>query len=154
LTDAAVPVPETPPLKGIRGWLLLLAIGLCLAPLRTLADLGQAADGYVQLWQSANGWPVVVGELAINLVLLGLQAVTAVALLNKMKRFKTLLTWLWIAAVVLPLADVVLVLSYFPQGLGGAVGNELARVGFVFIGMGLWVWYAHTSVRVANTCTN
>ena len=36
MSEAAT--PDKPPLKGIRGWLLLLAIAVCLAPLRTLID--------------------------------------------------------------------------------------------------------------------
>jgi len=92
---------------------------LCGAGLKhTLVDLGKSADGYVRLWHTADGKTVVLAELAINLLLLGLQVLTAVAMLNKMKRFPALFTWLWIAALVLPLVDMLMVISYFPQAPG------------------------------------
>jgi hypothetical protein len=152
LTDPAAPA-EKPPLQGIAGWLLLLAIGLCLAPIRTLVDLGRSAEEYDRVWGMANGKMLVAAELAINLVLLVLQVVTAVALLNKQKRFRALFAWLWIAAVLLPVLDVVLVLALFPQIPSGSLVGEIGRAGVTFVVMGLWVWYVMVSKRVTNTCT-
>jgi hypothetical protein len=153
LTDRTLPA-EKPPPQGIGGWLLLLAIGLCLAPIRTLIDLGRSAEEYGRVWDMANGKTLVVAELSINLVLLVLQVVTAVALLNKQKRFRALFAWLWIAGVLLPVLDVVLVLALFPQIPAGSLVGDIGRAGITFVVMGLWVWYVMVSKRVANTCTN
>jgi ABC-type spermidine/putrescine transport system permease subunit II len=153
LTDQTLPA-EKPQPQGIGGWLLLLAIGLCLAPIRTLIDLGRSAEEYGRVWDMANGKMLVVAELSINLVVLVLQVVTAVALLNKQKRFRALFAWLWIAAVLLPVLDVVLVLALFPQIPADASVGEIGRAGITFVVMGLWVCYVMVSKRVANTCTN
>jgi hypothetical protein len=152
LSEAAV--PDKPPLKGIRGWLLLLAIAVCLAPLRTLIDLGQSAADYSRVWNVANGKTIVLAELAINLLLLGVEIAAVAALLGKKKSFRMTFTWLWIAAVLLPVVDVVLAASLFPKLPGGTLAAGLGQAGVTFIVTGLWVWYVQTSRRVENTFTN
>lgn len=50
--SAAKPSQNPESLVGFGGWLMLLAIGQTLSPLRTLADFGNSADGYQQLMTS------------------------------------------------------------------------------------------------------
>ncbi|RVA64817.1 hypothetical protein EN916_35110, partial [Mesorhizobium sp. M7A.F.Ca.CA.001.11.2.1] len=57
--SAAKPSQNPEALVGFGGWLMLLAIGQALSPLRTLAELGASSDGYNQLMLVPNG-PMVV----------------------------------------------------------------------------------------------
>ncbi|WP_245438025.1 hypothetical protein [Mesorhizobium sp. WSM4312] len=55
---------------GFGGWLMLLAIGQSLSPLRTLVAIGSSSDGYNQLMLVPNGPMVVYGEIALLLAFL------------------------------------------------------------------------------------
>ncbi|PWJ87035.1 uncharacterized protein DUF2569 [Mesorhizobium loti] len=70
--SAAKPSRNPEALVGFGGWLMLLAIGQTLSPLRTLADFANSADGYQQLMTLSNGPLAVYGEVALNLAFLAL----------------------------------------------------------------------------------
>jgi len=91
--------------QGFRGWLMLLAFGVCLTPLRTLVEFVKAFEEYGRAWTVPNGQAVVVFEVGINLALIVLEVSAVVAMLNRRRVFIKLFIWLWGAAFVLPLAD-------------------------------------------------
>jgi hypothetical protein len=153
LTDAAVPPPASEP-KGFGGWLLLLAFGVCLSPLRTLVDFVQAFGDYGRAWTVPNGQTLVLFEVAINLALIALEVATMVAMLNRYRAFIKLFIWLWGVAFVLPLVDMVVTALLFPQVPSDEFVAEVGRTLLVTFIRGLWVWYLVSSVRVKNTFTN
>ncbi len=71
------PVPIPSPTKsepqGFRGWLLLLAFGVCLSPLRTLIEFVGEFGSYGRAWTVPNGQTVVLFEIGINLALIVLE---------------------------------------------------------------------------------
>ena len=58
-------------LEGFGGWLMLLAIGQSLSPLRTLLELARSVKDYQRLITLPNGPLAVYGEAALNLALSG-----------------------------------------------------------------------------------
>lgn len=141
-------------LVGFGGWLMLLAIGQALSPLRTLADLGNSVDGYQKLMTLPNGAMAVYGELALNLAFLVLQVVVLVSMLRRSHRFPQLFFWQWFAIPVVFLLDTV----WISTVLGVPVNQVLAGDALViplasFVFTGIWAAYVYRSLRVRNTFT-
>ncbi|RUW21555.1 DUF2569 family protein [Mesorhizobium sp. M4B.F.Ca.ET.215.01.1.1] len=152
--SARKPSQSPADLVGFGGWLMLLAIGQALAPLRTLAGLGNSAEGFQQLMTLPNGPLAVYGEVALNLAFLALQLVVLVSMLRRSHRFPQLFLVQWFAipaAFILDTAWISTVLAVpVNQVLGGdALATPLAS--FVFTG--IWTAYVYRSVRVSNTFT-
>ncbi|QND64935.1 DUF2569 family protein [Mesorhizobium loti] len=152
--SAAKPSRNPEALVGFGGWLMLLAIGQTLSPLRTLADFANSADGYQQLMTLSNGPLAVYGELALNLAFLALQLVVLVSMLRRSHRFPQLFLLQWLAIPVVFVLDTIWVASV----LGVPVSLVLAGDALVapiasFVLTGLWVAYVYNSVRVRNTFT-
>lgn len=92
---------------GFGGWLMLLAIGQALSPLRTLVALGSSTEGYQQLMTLPNGALAVYGEVALLLAFLLLQVVVLVAMLRRSYRFKRLFLYQWLAIPAVFVLDMV-----------------------------------------------
>ena len=101
-----------------------------------------------------NGQTLVFFEVIINLALIVLEVAAVVAMLNRRRVFMKLFIWLWGAAFVLPLADMVVAALLFPQVPSESLAAEIGRTLLITIILGLWVWYLLVSVRVKNTFTN
>lgn len=131
-----------------------MAIGVTIAPLRTLSEISKNVESYGQLMAIPNGPATVYVEVGLFLALLVLQVIVAVALYKKKRTFPRLYMYQWIAAPVIVLIDV-LAISYFLKVAPGdlltvdAVVPVLASFAFGAI----WVWYLSASVRVRNTFT-
>ncbi|MER8374260.1 DUF2569 family protein [Mesorhizobium sp. M1406] len=144
--------PET--LVGIGGWLMLLAIGQALSPLRTLLVLGSSSEGYNQLMLVPNGPMVVYGEVALLLAFLVLQLVVLVAMLRRSSWFKQLFLIQWLAIPVVFILDAAWVSAALGVAVGQVItGGALAAPIVSFVLTGLWVAYVYKSVRVRNTFT-
>lgn len=152
--SAYKPVQNSAELVGIGGWLMLLAIGQAMAPLRTLATLGSSSDGYNQLMLVPNGPMVVYGEVGLVLAFLVLQVVVLVAMLRRSTWFKQLFLTQWLAIPVVFILDAIWVSTVFGVPVGQVVtGEALATSITSFVLIGLWVAYVYRSVRVRNTFT-
>ncbi|PBB27984.1 MULTISPECIES: DUF2569 family protein [unclassified Mesorhizobium] len=139
---------------GFGGWLMLLAIGQSLSPLRTLVAIGSSSDGYNQLMLVPNGPMVVYGEIALLQAFLVLQLVVVVAMLRRSPWFKQLFLAQWLAIPVVFILDAALVSTVFGIRVGQVVtGNAIATSIASFAMSGLWVAYVYRSVRVRNTFT-
>lgn len=154
LRSARKPSQNSADFVGFGGWLMLLAIGQALSPLRTLAALGSSSDGYNQLMLVPNGPMVVYGEIALLLAFLVLQLVVLVAMLRRSRRFKQLFLIQWLAIPVVFILDA----AWVSTALGVPVrqvvtGDALAVPTVSFVLTGLWVAYVYKSVRVRNTFT-
>jgi hypothetical protein len=152
--SATKPSQNPAALVGIGGWLMLLAIGQALSPLRTLADFANSADGYQQLMTLPNGPLAVYGELALNLAFLALQLVVLVSMLRRSHRFPQLFLLQWLAIPVVFILDTIWVASVLgvPVSLVLA-GDALVAPIVSFVLTGFWVAYVYKSVRVRNTFT-
>jgi Protein of unknown function (DUF2569) len=152
--SASKPSPDPAGLVGFGGWLMLLAIGQALSPLRMLAELGNAAEGYKQLMTLPNGALAVYGEVALNLAFLALQLVVLVSMLRRSIRFKQLFVCQWIAIPVAFLLDAVWTSALLGIPIRQVLtGDALVAPIVAFVLTGIWVAYVYKSARVRNTFT-
>jgi hypothetical protein len=149
--SAAKPSSTREPV-GFGGWLMLLAIGQVLAPLRTLAEMGSNLDGFRQLMVMPNGPFVAYGEVALSLGFVALQLVVLVAMLRRSPRFRPLFLCQWLALPIIFVLDTLLVSGVLGISIGEVITpRSLASFLGSFFVTGLWVAYLYKSVRVRNT---
>lgn len=150
--SAAKPPHDPAALVGFGGWLLLLAIGQVLSPLRTLADLAKSAESYQQLMTVPNGALAVYGEVALNLAFLALQLVVVISMFRRSQRFKQLFVYQWFAIPVLFVLDTLLISVVLGVPVNQLLAADVLVASLVsFLLTGIWVAYVHKSVRVRNT---
>ncbi|MEY9719277.1 hypothetical protein ABIA22_001767 [Sinorhizobium fredii] len=143
--------PITGPV-GFGGWLLLLAIGQVLAPLRTLAETANGMEAYGQFQSVPGGQVVAIGEPALNFAFLALQVVVLWFMLKKNKLFPKLFFYQWLAIPFLVILDILLVSAALGVGVNQLLTEDLVVPSIAaFIGTGLWTLYVFKSVRVRNT---
>ncbi|MGB7282843.1 MAG: hypothetical protein WBE13_11315 [Candidatus Acidiferrum sp.] len=127
-TQTNVTAIERPQLSGIRGWLLLLIIVLCLNAFIHLAEAMKAVD--------LTSGPSLEAYLAFALA--GL-AGSAAVLLTRRKTKGVLLAKIFLWAMV---------------GVGALRILELHRVDPQTVGAALWLAYIYRSKRIKNTITD
>lgn len=141
-------------ISGFGGWLLLLAIGQCLSPLRNLGELAAGAEGYRTAATMPNGTVLVAGEILINLAFIAFQVYVVVAMLKRWVIFPRLFLYQWFLIMALPIIDVVWVATIMGMPLSRVFpATELGSAIGAVIALGIWVWYTSVSVRVRNTFT-
>ena len=139
-------------LVGFGGWLMLLAIGQCLSPFRTLAELLSSSEGYHALMTLPNGALAVCGEIVLLLAFAALQVIVLVAMLRRSARFKRLFLYQWIAIAVVFVLDAVWISVIVGAPMSQVLaGDTLVAPIVSFVVTGIWVAYVHKSVRVRNT---
>lgn len=152
--SAVKPSQNPEALVGFGGWLMLLAIGQALSPLRTLADLANSVEGYQQLMTLSNGPLVVYGDVAFNLAFLALQLVVLVSMLRRSHRFPQLFLSQWFAIPVVFILDTIWISSILGVPVNQVfAGDALVAPIAAFVVTGIWVAYVYRSVRVRNTFT-
>ncbi|MER9055068.1 DUF2569 family protein [Mesorhizobium sp. M0195] len=150
--SAAKPLQDPSALVGFGGWLMLLAIGQCLAPFRTLAELFSSSGGYRQLMTLPNGALAVYGEVALLLAFLVLQLVVFVAMLRRSSRFKQLFLYQWFAIPIVFILDTTWISAVMSAPVSLVLaGDALVMPAVSFVLTGIWVAYVYKSVRVRNT---
>jgi hypothetical protein len=144
--------------RGIGGWLLLVAFGQVVGPLRLLVALGQtyfdpdAQKGFEQ-------FPLATyGELASLLTLMLFSIPTAVLFFRKSRYFPRFFICELVAAFVVPALSVVWSALTLSAQLGGSVGEflmlepqEIAQFVWAVVGALIWIPYTLKSKRVRNT---
>ena len=152
---AVIEPPRTsipPSSSGIGGWLILMAIGQVLGPLRTLVSLGTTYSSQdVQL--ALNKLPVTMyGTLSIDILSFLFVVATAIAFFAQKRIFKTMftievfgvllvypITYAWVSATSgIPVNQLL-----SADDLGKAIGAFLVGL--------IWVAYVWRSKRVRNT---
>jgi hypothetical protein len=143
--------------SGFGGWLLLLAVGQTLAPLRTLSVIAQSVDGYRALQDSSipNATLAIYAEVGLIICFTAFQLFIIVSMYRKRRFFPELFYSQWVAAMGVPIADWILTSALLHIPLDSLVtAKDIAGVlGAGLLG-GIWVWYVARSVRVRNTFTN
>ena len=153
MTDAA-PAADPPRPSGFGGWLLVLAIVVCLSPLRSLVELTTSLKDLKVALLVPELKVLFAFEAAIELGYLALQIVVVVVMLGRRASFAKWYTWLWVATWLLPAIDLLVVMALTNVPPAKIIDVTHLRPLFAGVGMTLWVWYVHVSVRVRNTFTN
>lgn len=152
-------LPPDPALRGIRGWLLLPALGVIVSPIRIATDLyttfgSLSVDTWSQLTTSGSPhfnamWaPLLLGELAFNLGLFVISLLLAVMFFQKRRGAPLLFAGFLVATVLVNAADLAAA-SLIPEA---SVTDKqwigLWRLGFSAL---LWSAYFLRSKRVRST---
>lgn len=148
-------------LRGIGGWLILVAIGLCLQPLLLLkalydnvgifrADTWDAlttpgSPAYHPLWA-----PFLIAEAGANLVLLAWAGVLLYVFFTKARRFPRMAVAYLAVSLLAVLADFA-VANAIPAARAQLTASEFGQVGRSMIGAAIWIPYFLRSRRVAAT---
>jgi len=147
--------------SGIGGWLILIAVGLCLTPIRIGAEIVQGVRSLQPLaWRAVTTpgspayhplfGPLIIGEMVANVVLLVWALVLLYLFLTKRRAFPRAMIAFLIVRVVIQMADIfvassipVAAGSIGPRVYGSLAGNLLVVL--------VWVPYFLKSRRVAAT---
>ncbi len=147
--------------SGIGGWLILIAIGLCLTPIRIGAEIVQGVRSLQPLaWRAVTTpgspayhplfGPLIIGEMVANVVLIGWALVLLYLFFTKGHAFPRAMIAFLIVRVVIQMADIfvassipVAAGSIDPRVYGSLAGNLLVVL--------VWVPYFLKSRRVAAT---
>jgi hypothetical protein len=139
-------------LEGFGGWLMLLAIGQSLSPLRTLVELARSVKDYQRLITLPNGPLAVYGETALNLAFLVLQLVVLISMLRRSQNFPKLFICQWFAIPILFILDTVWISRILGIPMNQLLdGDTLISAVIAVATTGLWAAYVYRSVRVRNT---
>ena len=147
--------------SGIGGWLILVAIGLCLTPLRIGPEIVQGVRSLQPgAWRAVTTpgspayhplfGPLIVGELVANLALLLWALVLLYLFFTKRRPFPLAMIAFLIVRVAIQMADIFVARSIplaagsiGPRVYGSLAGNLLVVL--------VWVPYFLKSRRVAAT---
>jgi hypothetical protein len=153
LTGAA-PAEDAPQPSGFRGWLLLLAIIVCLGPVRSIVNVIMAIGDVRAALQLPNAKFVLAYGAAMDIAYFTLQIVVIVVMLRRRSTFVRWFTGLWLATLFLPAVDLLVLMAAVKVPPAWIFDASQLRPFLVGVSMSLWVWYVHVSVRVKNTFTN
>lgn len=142
--------------SGIGGWLILLAIGVVISPLRLLAEYSlmmEQAGGFMAIVDALSAYPaaqiLIWVEAIANYVLVGAFIYVAVLFFRKKKQFPLYYQILLVANLAFVLVDAV---------IGGIILDvpifDIDTVKTLFSGTvaaAIWIPYVRMSKRVRNT---
>ena len=147
--------------SGIGGWLLLVAVGVCLTPIRIAADIVKGlhplepATWHVVTTPGTRAYhplfgPLIVGELVVNAALLLWALVILYLFFAKRRSFPVVMIPFMITRVVIQAADlgVALMIPAAAASIGPATYGGLASGILVTL---IWVPYLIKSRRVEAT---
>jgi hypothetical protein len=147
---------------GIGGWLLVLAVGICLSPLLILKGIGEnlhvlSDDTWEAITTPGNPayhplfGPLVIAELLVQLTLLVGSVVALVYFFTKSHRFPPFMIALMIGGVAYIAADTVAASLIIPPAYAGRLGEQILEMARVVIPTLIWATYLARSKRVRNT---
>lgn len=151
-------------LKGIGGWLILVAIGLCLQPLLLLRTLAQNTKVFTSdTWRALTTpgepayhplWaPLLAAEAVVNVGLLACAVVLLFSFFRKRRGFPRLAVAYMTASLAVVLADFAAT-SAIPAARAQMTAKDAADIGRSVLGAAVWIPYFLKSRRVAATFVN
>jgi hypothetical protein len=147
--------------SGFSGWLLLLAFGVYLSPLRSIVNLLNVDQGVDETTRSQL-YLAFDGEMALQVVLLIMQVTTAIFMFRRSRRFMSMFVLTGIYIFILTPLDLFWVSEVASSQTGQSFGSLLEKVATpeaignwigVSILVAVWMLYVTRSRRVANTFT-
>lgn len=156
--------PVNPKLQGIRGWLLLPAIGVLVHPIRIVIDVLRSLPSYeIDTWSkltTAGGaaydalWaPLLLYELAANLALIVFSLVLMVLFFQKRRSIPMVYTGFLVASVLIHGTDLALASQVAAADMA-LTSKDVADLMRGSIGAAIWGAYFHVSKRVHSTFVN
>lgn len=153
--------PEVPALEGIRGWLVLPAIGVALSPLVAVVTLAMGLDAYSLASWNALGtpggdsyhalWiPLLLFELTVALGLLVLSVLVAVLFFQRRRRAPLLYVVLMATSVAAALLSLI-VTARIPGAFEAITEQEWKDLARTAIAACVWIPYFLVSRRVRST---
>ncbi|HEY7437018.1 MAG TPA: DUF2569 domain-containing protein [Methylomirabilota bacterium] len=148
-------------LVGLRGWLALVGVGFCLAPLRILRDVTQHARvlqsdtwavlttpgtaAYHPLWA-----PIILGEIVVNVGLLSVSVLAIYLFFKKRRAFPRVAIGLLVAGVTILVLDL-LAVRLIPVAAAQVDADDIRGLGQATVGAAIWIPYFLRSKRVRAT---
>ncbi len=153
--------PEVPALEGIRGWLVLPAIGVALSPLVAVVTLAMGLDAYSLASWNALGtpggdsyhalWiPLLLFELTVALGLLVLSVLVAVLFFQRRRRTPLLYVVMMATSVAASLLSLI-VTARIPGAFEAITEQEWKDLARTAIAACVWIPYFLVSRRVRST---
>ncbi len=149
-------------LEGIGGWLLLVAFGLIVSPIRMAYDMyqnfGLFNDGTWEVLTSEKSENYLFGfatffwiEALANISMFLGWIFAAFLFFSKRRTFPNLYVWLLAINTVVVLADVAMYWHFFHGGPTFEIQPLLLDVAKVVVSSAIWIPYTFRSERVRNT---
>ena len=159
--EPARPAPEGAP-RGLRGWLILPAIGLVVSPLRLLKDIADIAPSYnASTWAELtvsggahyDAWwaPFLLVELGVNIALVAMSVTLVVLFFRRRSTLPRAFVAFAVVSIGFRALDLMIAGRLAPGIASGSAAVDwatLVRDGFSAM---LWCWYFMVSRRVAAT---
>lgn len=156
------PIKPEPPLAGLGGWLILVGIGMVIAPVTQLGALIVGAEDYFSaetiaatanpFWEHHHPWwPTALrAEATLTALILVVATAASLTFFRRQRQFPIL----FVALIALQVLDLGLqwALHHYLPGFDATTGKELVRETFQVAGQCLiWVPYMFVSERVKLT---
>lgn len=147
--------------EGLRGWLILVGVGFCLAPFRILKTIIEGAkafeaDTWVVLTTPGTSayhplWaPVIIGETILNVLLLAVALLAIYLFFKKRRAFPHVAIGFLAAGLSVVILDLV-VLQAIPAARAQIGVSEIGEVAKAGLGAAIWIPYFIRSKRVHAT---
>lgn len=157
---APQPAPAGAP-SGLRGWLILPTIAVVVSPLTMIKTLVESLSGYSPaVWAdltvsggahySALWAPFLLGELAVNILLIGLSLLVARLFFGRRSSLPRAYVGFLMATLMVRALDLGLT-SMMPVTTGAITPTDWSRLARDAVSGVLWSWYFLVSRRVAAT---
>ena len=149
---------DTANLRGIKGWLALLALYQIITVIKVTVTYVQSFALYLAPLDEPGPHILDYAQLGVRSLIIPLVYATLITLFAKRKSFKTCLLLQWLGNPGIIALDMIIIAAATDTTIKDMLG-QLPRADIImlvesFIVTGIWVVYARKSRRVANTMVN
>lgn len=148
-------------LEGLRGWLVLVGVGFCLAPFRMLKTIVEGAKAFeADTWAVLTTpgtrayhplWaPVIIGETILNVLLLAVAFLAIYLFFKKRRAFPGVAIGFLGAGLGVVIVDLVVVQA-IPAARAQIGVSDIGNVARAALGAAIWIPYFIRSKRVHAT---